>query len=403
MDLIPTAFATADRAVGSLANSVFLLLSQIPTDAREYLFSLDSTTETIAYWYGQHPWDADGFEGPAALLRAIAHDPVTSGPEVDRLGNDWRDVLIFASTAIESLGGRPDLNYTTTTDGAKCDIAEAMAAFIPEIAAILDGAARSGTDWLPIADVLRDGTYTPLRVLHVNLGNLARALGVATTNPDALAVFLGGIRAYSADAYDHVVHVNGLTTEHAERLCETVGGIYGLTYSSYSLELAIHADEISRAHQEAIDRLFFIAGFLPFGSTGGARADWAIQAATVIAPGGISAIDSQILSDSQLAAIQTDVEAAGRDTLAANAEQGLGRHLPGAARPYQYSDESGGVRYVGGVHLADRVATAYDKAIAMYGNGNTTGTTEVELSQQDGAATREDVSRNHLPTPVAAS
>lgn len=377
----------ADYTIESLANTLFLLMSQIPGEARDYFFSRSDPTEAVAYWYGRHPWASDGFTGPAALLRAIANEPV------DLAGGDeqWKAILEFCSTALDNLGGRPDYNTSNVNPAAALDIAIAISSFIPEIAGNIFGDQDRSTFTGVAAEVFRDGLLQNAPTLDAQFGNLARALGVAATHPSALSAFLVQMRAYGDAVLAHVTGATPPTLDQARALLSSVSAVWGFTYAAYSVEAAGDAARLSNSSRALLDQIFAVGGLVPVpGASAGVGIG--VAAATTVAPDVLAKIMPQILTDDQLLEIRNNPKTAGRDELNTRISDALETAIAGMNPPYTVMDlRSGESRLATIDDFAKNIGVAYDAAAAAFSSEETDGAYSVSLSHSDETASRDQM------------
>ncbi|NHT19182.1 hypothetical protein [Cellulomonas sp. IC4_254] len=378
---------TADFTIESLTNTLFLLMSQVPGEARDYFFSRSDPTEAVAYWYGRHPWASDGFTGPAALLRAIANEPVDLAGD----NESWKAILGFCSTALDNLGGRPDYNTANVSPAAALDIAIAISAFIPEIAGNIFGDQDRSTSTGVAAEIFRDGLHQNGPTLDAKFGNLARALGVATTHPSALNAFLVQVRAYGDAVLAHVTGATPPTLDQTRTLLSTVSAVWGFTHAAYSVEAAGDAARLSNSSRALLDQIFAVGGLVPIpGASKGL--DIGVDAVTTVAPGLLATIIPQILTDDQLLEIRNNPKTAGRDELNTRISDALETALAGMNPPYTVVDlDIGRSRLATIDDFAKNIGGAYDAAAAAFSSEETDGAYSVSLSHSDETASRDQM------------
>lgn len=275
-----------DRVLGAdrpdLSRAVFTQLAQVPSEALGF-FTQDPAR--VGYWFEQHDWSAGGFTGPAALLDAIVNSTdARTAHAADPAGPQWARIVGFVSHAFEHLGANPDLQVGQVSAAASLDLAEALGAFVPETAAGLGAA--GGT----VSVLSPDGTMITVPALSTHRGNLARLLGTALVDPDALAVYLTSTTHYTTRVVDHLTGPGHPSLYDARALAGQVGGLHGLVFGSYSLQAELHAEQISENTRRDLDTLMGLAGLIPGVETGSQGLDWAAGALAGVA--GDAAVDS---------------------------------------------------------------------------------------------------------------
>lgn len=266
----------ADFTFASLSNTLFLLMSQIPTDARRYFADRgEAGFESVQYWYGEHPWAGDGFEGPAALLHAITTDATLRTH--DHTDTAWTATLKFLGHAVTALAGNSDLSIAAMSPAASLHIAGALAHVMPEIAGLLTGSNRVDDRWGLVAEVLVDGSLVTVRALQIAPGPLARVLGIALQDTRALELFAGDLERYLRAAHTYVT--SALDYDDASRVWMSTGVLYGFTHGAlgHQFELAAEAktDDVESAAR-ALDRFLSL---IPVPSTGKVVFDVLIEGA----------------------------------------------------------------------------------------------------------------------------
>jgi hypothetical protein len=361
----------------SLMNTTFTMLATVAPEALAFFTEHSGSTD---YWYGQHPWTLDQFEGPAVLLNAISNDPtVQAASTTNPPGNAWVDSVTFFSDAMQSLGGRLDYTTGNVSDNAKLNITLAAAAYIPEIAMLGEDTTGGGENAL-IADAFRNGALYEGPALDLSPGNLLRALGVALTDPAGLASFMLAANAYADDVLHYTTGDGHPGYEQVVDLIDSVGNLYGLTYASYAVEQAHDAQTTSDDRQRTLDTIFTIGSLLPGVSTGEKVGDYLVQVASVAAPEAASALTPGILTDDQISAIKHGGERTGRDALDTTFNQPFIERLGDLTEPYTVPEIDGTTRSAVTGDFCDNLTGAYDSAISEYGNADTTGTTQITLN-----------------------
>lgn len=273
---------------GTLANSVFLLLAQIPADACRYLFSTSHADTTIEYWYGQHPWTADGFAGPAALLHAIISDQSLRAH--DRTDPGWAQALSFTGRAIDALGANADFTLTAVSAAASLHLAATLERVIPEITGLLANANARGNDGL-VTKALIDGAVVEVLGLAAQKGPLAQVLGIALQDPKALDLFGAGLARHLIGVRDFAVASGDYDSTREPVL--GLGNVYGFTHGALAAEFERVARAASQEVQRTIDTLDTFISFIPGASTGKAGVDYAIQ----VGMGGIPDLVSALVNN----------------------------------------------------------------------------------------------------------
>ncbi|MBM7331956.1 hypothetical protein JS562_55675, partial [Agrobacterium sp. S2] len=141
------------------------------------LLGADGVTD---FWFGRYDWGDDGFEGPAALIDAIVNSPEgVPGRLQNPVSDLWVRTVEFAALATERLGGNEHLQVGTMSSPAQLDIAQALATFVPEIAARFSGKVDRGVGegGRDIATVLIDGRLVEVPAFGVPLGEPLAAVG----------------------------------------------------------------------------------------------------------------------------------------------------------------------------------------------------------------------------------
>jgi uncharacterized protein YukE len=283
---------------GTLTGAIFAQMARDPEAVVDRFAGQDARTD---YWFGQHAWGGDRFEGPATLLDAIAHDAdLQAARASDPLGDTWREAIGVLAAASEALGGNLSFQVGALSPTAARDLAEALATVVPEIAAGLG----SGVEFLdgepPRVEVLGLGDAT---AFDVQRGNLSRLLGVTLLDPAALATFSGAAGQYASDVLTHVTGPHHPDVDSAKTLLDGVGSLFGLTHGSYTAQDTWHAEALSDQARRELDTVMTISSLIPGISTGHAVADYLAQVATSTALDHGAGLDPRIIGQQDLDAL----------------------------------------------------------------------------------------------------
>lgn len=280
-------FAISDRAAGTLENSIFLLLSQIPGAARSAIMSGPDPNGTITYWYGQHSWAADGFEGPAALLHAIVTDPTVRVHSASDPA--WAELMWFTSLALVGLAENPRFTIADVSPAANLHLATSLAHLIPEIAGIVTGS-NNTIDNLVWTTTFLDGESASIPGLGLDIGQLGLVLGIVLQEPAALNRFAAGLEQHRHATGGIVTPLTVPAT--TDLAAEWVGGLYGITYGALAGQYAVAAQQRRDDLDATVASLNRLISLIPIASTGKASADYAIQVAASEAPDLLSTLSS---------------------------------------------------------------------------------------------------------------
>ncbi len=259
----------------SLCNAIFMLLAKIPSDTRDYLLSSACSQDAIGYWYGEHRWAGDGFDGPAALLHAIITDPTLRTH--DPTDAAWTGALEFLGRAVTALAINSDLSITAMSPAASLHIAGALAQVMPEIAGLLTGSNRVDDILGPVADVLVDGSLVQIGALELDPGPLARVLGIALQDTRALELFAGDLERYLKAAHTYVT--SALDYDDASRVWMSTGVLYGFTHGALGHQFQIAAEAKTDDIESAARALDRFLSLIPVPSTGKVVFDVLIEGA----------------------------------------------------------------------------------------------------------------------------
>lgn len=374
----------------SLAGAIFGQLARIPDQALDFFVTRpDSVTE---YWFGQHDWTANQFAGPAGLLDAIVNSPSAQAAHAgDPLGESWTATVGFASRAFEALGGNLSLRAGALSTDAARNIAAALGAFAPETATGLTIAPVITADGQQFVKVVGpDGKEVQVPALTTGLGNLSRLLGIATLDPQALAVYGSQVGAYAIRVRDYLTGPEHPPYAEAKTLLGQVGALYGFTYASYALESSLHAEEISDRARRDLDAVLTLASLVPVASTGRAALDFLVEVSLVGAEKGVEkgaeSLVSGIVSDKTLDAIIDTGLNRGKDTLSSFADS-LSAGW-GAINP-PYTTDDGALATPEG--FISQLNLDYDNAGTSSSNDVGTGRWDVTVPGEDTPRNRGDM------------
>lgn len=374
--IVDALVAGAIGCQGTLTGTVF---KQIARDPESAINLLAGQPEVIDYWFGQHSW-GDGFQGPATLLNAIAHDAdLQAARAADPLGSTWRRAVGLLEGATEALGGNLNLRYDALSNTAARDLAEALATVVPEIAAGL------GSGFIVISEEdVRVNLLSSLgsresAAFDPQTGNLARLLGIALLDPAALATFTGATGAYATTVLDHVTGPGHPDLATAKALLDGVGSLYGLTHGSYTLQDNLHAAALSGQAEREINTVMTLSCLIPGISTGSAAADYLAQIAAGLGLDATAALDPRLMSQEDLDALLDQGTDGGRIALNSAITETLADRwdsiLPG------YTGTSSAA--LAAPTLTSSLEKAYSDAVTAATNENGDGAYEIRVPGED--------------------
>jgi uncharacterized protein YukE len=295
-DAALAAAAVGVNEVKDLASAIFGCLSAIPADALEFFGDATSeqSTERIDYWFYQRDWSITGFEAPTELLDAIIHAPRLSEGRLEPSPlTPWADVTGLVSRALEGLGANPHYTIESLSPTAAQNIISALTPYIPEIATrAANGKTDGATSWVFSGEGVNE-TIT----LDVNLGNLARLLGIAMTQETAQATYGQALNDWKG-AVIEAINSGRYPVDSIHEALRSLGAAQGMAYS-YGAELANHAGDVSEQHKNNLDLLFTLFSFAPQSSSGIKAVDYV---------GGVLAGNTQTLFETMDPTILTDDE-----------------------------------------------------------------------------------------------
>ncbi|NHT17442.1 hypothetical protein [Cellulomonas sp. IC4_254] len=302
----------------SLCNTLFLLLAEIPSAARDYLLSSAPAGGAIGYWYGEHPWAGDGFAGPAALLHAVVTDPTLRPHDPTHL--PWSESLRFLGGAVTALAGHPDLSISAVSHAASLHLAGAFARVAPEIAGLLTEKNELDDDRKLTTTALVDGVLTTITGLHLEKGPLIQVLGIVLQDPSALTLFVEKLQPYSTAAVGHAT--SGQTSEDRYLGAQGSAYLYALTHGALARQFEAAARAQTGDLQSAARALNLFISLIPLGSTGKAALDYTISVAAGSAPDLVVAV-SGAFSLEEIEAISVAHRDSGSAQLTAHWQQAL--------------------------------------------------------------------------------
>ena len=368
----------------NLMATIFAQLCRAPGAARRFFGSRPG--EVTAYWFGQHDWSGNQFAAPAALLDAIVNDPAA---QVDRYAHPptagWAATVAFASQAFEALGGNLTLTLGTLSTEASVDIAQALGAFAPEIAAglLTIGGDQKAED---VTTAGPRGAMVEVPRLTARPGNLGRLLGVATVDRDALATFGMCVAAYAARVRSLVTGPDHPTLSAARDALRGAVALFAMLHASYSLEAANHAQRVSDEARAGLDSLFGLLALLPVGSAGNVVVDFVPQVGAVGAEQVAERLWPGVKSPQEIDAIVEAGHAAGDDVLS-EYRGALAADWAQIGPPYV---TEGGTLAAPG-DLLDQMVGQYHTTAGAFGNDNGTGAFGVFVPGEEEPRDREDM------------
>jgi hypothetical protein len=260
------------------------------------------------------------------------------------------------SSAFEHLGANPDLQVGQVSASASRDLAEALAALVPETATGLAAAGDTVNVLGP------DGVMITAPALSTHRGNLSRLLGTALVDPDALALYLTSTTEYTTRVVDHLTGPDHPSLDDARTLLGQVGGMHGLVFGSYSLQAELHAEQISDATRRDLDMLMGLAALIPGIETGAKGADWAASALAGAAGDTAARSWPGIASREELDALIVAGLDEGTVTMGGITDTITGR-WDGIEVAYKDGDALASAR-----NLTDQLALDYSNAASAYSN-----------------------------------